>query len=56
MDAGRPDIKVITNDIDEPILVNMVRGGNIVGAVEDMTYNNPPPHPLEIMDIMIPGM
>jgi ribose transport system substrate-binding protein len=38
-DAGRPDIKVITNDIDEPTLVNMVSGGNIVGAGEDMTYN-----------------
>jgi ribose transport system substrate-binding protein len=39
VDAGRSDIKVITNDIDEPTLVNMVTGGNIVGAGEDMTYN-----------------
>ncbi|UCB45387.1 MAG: substrate-binding domain-containing protein [Spirochaetota bacterium] len=39
MDVGRSDIKVVTNDIDEPTLVNMVSGGNIVGAGEDMTYN-----------------
>jgi ribose transport system substrate-binding protein len=38
-DVMRKDIKIITNDIDEPTLVNMVRGGNIVGAGEDMTYN-----------------
>ncbi|MBC8389472.1 MAG: substrate-binding domain-containing protein [Actinobacteria bacterium] len=39
VDANRPDIKIITNDIDEPTLVNMVEGGNIVGSGEDMTYN-----------------
>lgn len=38
-DIERNDIKIITNDIDEPTLVNMVSGGNIVGAGEDMTYN-----------------
>ncbi|HEB29449.1 MAG TPA: hypothetical protein ENI15_01045 [Spirochaetes bacterium] len=39
LDAGRSDIKVITNDIDEPTMINMVSGGSIVGAGEDMTYN-----------------
>jgi ribose transport system substrate-binding protein len=39
VDAGRPDIRVITNNIDEPTLVNLIRGGNIAGTGEDMTYN-----------------
>ena len=32
-DAGLPDVKVVTNDLDATIASDMVRGGNVVGLV-----------------------
>ena len=32
-DAGRSDVKVVTNDLDTTLAADMVRGGNVVGLV-----------------------
>jgi ribose transport system substrate-binding protein len=38
VEAGRPDIKIITGAFDAPTLVNMAKGGNIAGFFTDTTY------------------
>lgn len=38
-DAGRKDIKVVTEGLDIPYSVNMLSGGNIYAIVTDSTYN-----------------
>ena len=37
-DAGRSDIKIITNNMDTSSLLDMVSGGNIVGCASDGAY------------------
>lgn len=32
-DAGRPDVRVVTNDLDATLAADMVSGGNVVGLV-----------------------
>ena len=39
VDAGRKDIKVVTEGLDIPYMVNMLSGGNIYAIVTDSTYN-----------------
>lgn len=36
--AGRSDIKIITTNINEEALINMAKGGNIIGTNADTTY------------------
>lgn len=38
-DAGRKDIKVISEGLDVPQMVNMLSGGNIYAIITDSTYN-----------------
>jgi ribose transport system substrate-binding protein len=38
-DANRPDIKIVSQGLDVPYMVNMLSGGNIYAIITDSTYN-----------------
>jgi ribose transport system substrate-binding protein len=38
-DANRPDIKIVSQGLDIPYMVNMLSGGNIYAIITDSTYN-----------------